>query len=267
MENKIIVDVQQKGMESAYAELPFDQAKEALEKEGYHIASLQENARLRMQEGKDSDVSKYTNYTREGVLCVPRKGVFLTRKSPIMANVKQAIECHRNNQDFYLTDEQVEESLEDSVELVGKRFLLEGYIPLTSIPTTGFGEDETTRYAFGEDAERYGNFLKEAGIDEINKMSVRLIDSLVNVSDKPFAIQMFFVGLRYHNDEYGGGLFDVAGKYWTLNDKNRLRGVRNSAEGTEKSLEVYTSAQLEDALNTLGLPDLSKSLVDKLREE
>ena len=47
--------------DSAHSNLPFDQAKQELESDGYRIISLEENAKLRIQEGKDSFVSKNGN--------------------------------------------------------------------------------------------------------------------------------------------------------------------------------------------------------------
>jgi len=72
---EIKVDIT-KGMKSAYVAAPFDQAKEALENEGYEMISLEQMAQLRIQEGKDSFVSKNGNWTKEGFLYVPKKGIF-----------------------------------------------------------------------------------------------------------------------------------------------------------------------------------------------
>mgnify|MGYP001580781851 FL=1 len=47
--------------DSAYSDLPFDKAKQELESDNYRIISLEENAKLRIQEGKDSFVSKNGN--------------------------------------------------------------------------------------------------------------------------------------------------------------------------------------------------------------
>lgn len=170
----INVDVKQRGLRSAYIAAPFDEGIEALAREGYRVISLEENAQLRIQNGADAFVSRNGNWTREGVLYVPRKGTFLTKKSPIMANAREAANCHRNGQDFYLTGEQVEEVLSDSVGLSG-----------TLIPTDRFKENEITAYAFGEYAEAYGQFLKQAGIYE---MPLYLTDT----RKKPFVRQIWF---------------------------------------------------------------------------
>ena len=208
----LIVDVRPTVITSAYVVAPFDKAKAKLERSGYHVISLEENARLRMQEGRDSDVSKNGNWVREGVLYVPNEGKFLTRNSPIMDNPVKATNAHRKGKDFYLTDNQVEEALSDSVAL-----------SLKSIPTDRFGEDEITSYAFGEIAKQYGGFLKEAGIDS---MPIYTAD----LQDKPFARQLWFRGVGGRSGLYGycGYLGDVS-----------VRGVLD-AEGAKKSLERKT---------------------------
>ena len=174
---QIIEDIKSKGISSAYMKKPFDYSKEALESSGYKIISLQENVRLRMQEGAHSDVSTLGNWTREGVIYVPGKGKFLTRNSPIMVNAKEATACHRNEKEFYLTNEQVEQALEDSV-----------VISVKVVPADRLAECELTAYAFGEDAKKYGEFLKEARIKE---MPIWTTD----IRDKAFARQVWFRGL------------------------------------------------------------------------
>jgi len=235
----IYVDIKSRGTASAYVVAPFDVGKEALAKEGYRIISLQENARLRMQEGKDAFVSQNGNWVREGVVYVPNKGMFLTKNSPIMANAKQATDCHRKGQDFYLTAEQVEQSLADSVELIRE-----------NIPTNRFAENKITVYAFGEDAQKYGDFLKEAQITEMPVF-------LASIGDKAFARQMWFRGLDFGSELYGArGLIDG----------NWVRGVPDSAEGTAaKNSEVYSPAQISAVLKTKGLTGIERILIDGLR--
>ncbi|MFA6023139.1 MAG: hypothetical protein WC781_03550 [Candidatus Pacearchaeota archaeon] len=176
-EYELNVDVKPRGITSAYVVAPFDKGKERLKRAGYHIISLEENARLRVQEGKDSYCSENGNWVREDVIYVPNKGRFLTKNSQIMLNAKEATNCHRSGLDFYLTNEQVEKCLADSVELSGEL-----------IPTNRFKDDKVTVYAFGDYAETYGDFLNEVGI---NEMPVRLAD----IQDKPFARKLWFCGL------------------------------------------------------------------------
>ncbi len=53
----IIQDVKPSETESAYVERPFDEAKAELEAGGYNIASLEQFAKLRIAQGKDSHVA------------------------------------------------------------------------------------------------------------------------------------------------------------------------------------------------------------------
>ena len=203
----IIQDVKPAGTASAYVEKPFDEAKAELESAGYEIISLPQFAKLRMEQGKDSHVANYGDYVREGFLYVPKKGKFLVRKSPIMTNAKEATQCHRKGNEFYLTDKQVEESLADSIEVK----LKDG----ETIPTKRFGDNELTAYAFGENAKAYGEFLNEAGIKE---MPVYTAD----IEQKPFARQAWLHRL-------GVGYRSVLNGNRDLNYDLAVRGVRNAS--------------------------------------
>jgi hypothetical protein len=236
MTNQIQKDIKPRGIASAYIEASFDKGKEVLAKKGYKIISLQENARLRMQEGKDAYISQNGNWTKEAFLYIPKKGKFLTKNSPIMANAKEATDCHRSGRDFYLNDSQVEESLSDSVVLSA-----------TSVPTNRFGENKITVYAFGDDAKKYGEFLREAGI---NEMPVWTSD----LQDNSYVRQMWLCRL-------GGVRSGLDG--WDLG-YGRVRGVKVGAEGVAQN--SYTQEQISKALSSLGFSGLEKGLVSKLRE-
>lgn len=199
---EIQVDVKPTGIESAIAYAPFDKAKEALENKGYRIISLEENAGLRMQQGKDHSVSKNGNWTREGVLYLPDKRIMLTKNSPIMVNAKRATQAHRSGNEYFLTEEQIEQALIDSVKLSGE-----------SIPTNRFKDNEVTNFAFGDVAEQYGLFLKDAGIKEMPFY-------LTQTSDKPFARQMWF--------GYLGDLSGLDGNYRVLDGDSSMRGVKGT---------------------------------------
>ena len=242
----IIYDIQPKQviLKSAYIQAPFDKGKELLEKEGYNIISLQQNAKLRIQEGKDAFVSQNGNWTREGVL-YSKKGKFLTKNSPIMANAKEATDCHRKGPDFYLTSEQVEQSLADSVEISSK-----------SIPTNRFAENKITVYAFGDIAEEYGNFLKQSGI---NEMPIWTAD----LQDEPFARQMWFGGLGNRSELGGYGRF--------LNYDDRVRGVCEDAIASEpnkisEAIRLYSKEQILNALKKGNISELETTLISLLEQ-
>ena len=220
---KRIQDIKSRRITSAYVDLPFDKGKESLEKAGYRIISLEENAKLRMQKGKSHDICIEGNWTREGVVYIPNKGKFLTKNSPIMANAEEAADCHRNGKEFYLTKKQIEEALVDSIKIKEMK-----------IPTNRFGENEITVYAFGKSSKKYGEFLREAGIKE---MPIRL----ANLEDKPLARQMWFCWLE------GGGRSDLGGDRRDLYYDLRVRGVYKNAEGTQKNSKdlLHTKKEFE----------------------
>jgi hypothetical protein len=251
-------DVTRGKLHSAYAVGAFDKAKEALESEGcrvidgYRVISLEEQAGLRVQEGSDSSVSRRGNWTREGFIYVPNKGAFLTKNSPIMVNAKEATDCHRNGNEFYLNDEQVEESLADSV-----------LIKETQIPTKRFGDEAITNFAFGKNAKAYGEFLKENGIDGIQVY-------LANSENKPFARQAWLFRI-------GGGRSDLDGDGRNLNyDNGVVRGVRASANSKGASVarkieapkvESYTPKDIQNALKTLKLAGLESQILETLKKK
>jgi hypothetical protein len=239
-QQKINIDVRPRGIASAYVNAPFDEGKQALEKQGYNIISLEENAKLRIQEGKDAYVSRNGNWVKEDVIYVPNKGKFLTRNSPIIENPKKATDCHRKGKDFYLTDEQVEEALADSVLL-----------SLKSVPTNRFGDDDITNYAFGDSAKEYGKFLKDVGI---NEMPIWTAD----IQDKAFANQLWFGDLDIRSG--------LSGYDRDLDYGSGVRGVLNNAEGTQKSFEVHTVDEISKVLNNKGITGkLEKEIIGDLK--
>ena len=191
---------------SAYVVAPFDEGLEVLQKNNYSLISLEENAMLRIQEGPYADISLYGNWVKEGVVYVPKKGKFLTNNDPINDHVEDALDAHLQGNDFYLTNEQVEKYINvDAVELNNK-----------SIPTNRFNENEITNYAFGEQAEAYGNFLKENGIDEMHIW-------LADLQEKPFARKLWFWTL------IGWSALIGTNRFWEFGDRC-VRGVRKNLQ-------------------------------------
>ncbi len=202
------------GIASSYVVAPFDESKAKLESEGYRVISLEENARLRIQEGAKALVSRHGNWVREGFLYVPGKGKVLTKASPIMESPVEATQAHRILNDFYITDEQVEKGLADSIKFEDS-FL---------IPTERFGEDKFTVYFFGNSAKAYGEFLKGAGIKE---MAVAMVDRIGN---KSFVRQAWFDRSVLASGTGGG--------YWNLSYDYGMRGVRNTLAPEPKTWNV-----------------------------
>ena len=244
---EITQDVTSGKLHSAYAVNTFDKAKEALEAKGYRVISLEENAGLRVQESAGSSISQRGNWTREGFIYVPNKGAFLTKDSPIMAKAKQATDCHRNGNEFYLNDEQVEESLADSVKITN-----------TKIPTKRFADEALTSFAFGKNAKAYGEFLKENGIDNIQVY-------LANSGNKPFARQAWLFWI------VSDGRSGLYGYFRGLSYDDEVRGVRASDEVAKPSaknsrVESYTPKDIQRALKTLKLTGLESQILEALKK-
>ena len=187
---------------SAYVVAPFDVALSTLKEAGYEPISLEQNAKLRMQEGQESYVSRQGNWVREGVLYTPDKRVLLTKNSPILENAVEATQAHRSGNWFYVTDEQVEKARENSVDLKGKE-----------VPTNRFADDARTVFMFGESAKDYGNFLRENRINEIPIF-------LSCTQNKPYVNQVWF--------RYLDGRSFLNGGSRSLDDEFHSRGVRSS---------------------------------------
>ena len=236
---EFIEDVKNGPLHSAYAkDAPFDKGKNALEAGGYRIISLEENAKLRIQEGKNALVSQNGNWTREGVLYIPKKGIFLTKKSSIMEEAEEATDCHRKGKEFCLNSKQVEKSLHGAVKLPGD-----------SIPTDRFEENEVTNYAFGKTAKAYGEFLKDAGI-------IAMPISLASLGNKPYARQMWF--------RYLGGRSGFGGLNGGLYFSSGARGVREVKAGEASTKNLYSREQISQALKETNLSGIEKTLLEKL---
>lgn len=217
----IVVDIRP-GIESAIVYAPFDIAKETLENQGYRIISLEENARLRIQQSKYHYVSQYPNWVREGVLYVPRERNKLVRVSPILESADKATQAHRKfDQEFYPTRWQIEQSSTDSIDFPERAIV---------IRTNRFDSEALTVYAFGGEkkAKAYGEFLHDAGI---KKMPVYAEDKdYVNEQNKPFVRQLWF-GLLSRKSALDGRhmlLYSIGSGYGV---GNAVRGIKVDAEG------------------------------------
>ena len=209
--HRLIKDITQGSLQSAYLNAPFDEGLDVLQRKGYDLITLQQEAQLRIDKGPIAVISRYGNWVLEDVLYIPKRKPLLTRMSPIAKNPIEATQAHREGRDFYLTDKQVDECLaSDYVEIIEEE-----------ISTNRFKEHAVTAFAFGEHAENYGNFLKENGIEE---MPIFLAD----MQDEPFARKMWFWGLEFRSDLDGWDLY--LGLNW-------VRGVRanvGEADGKKK---------------------------------
>lgn len=249
----IIQDIKPTGIASAYIDgLPFDKAKEQIEKAGYVLITGEENAGLRVEHGKDAKVSTWGNYVKEGSLMVPQKGRFITRGSLVLAHSKEATQEHREGKEFYVTPEQAEILMKDSVNVP---------YDMNSIPTNRFGENVVTVFLFGKNAEKYGLFLKEDA--KIENMPLHFNDqNYIDSKDKPFANQTWLARLDVDSDVYGN--------YRDLDYSDTVRGVRFDAEGVapQKLIQkAYTLDQISDAFKIAGIHRLESMVLEVLESK
>ena len=146
----------------------------------------------------------------EGIIRLPSEEIYLTKKSPIMENAEEASECHRKRDEFYINDEQVSKALKDAVKF-----------PKNSnyeIPTSEFGNDAITDFAFGKIAKDYGKFLKDVGIGEMPVL-------FANLEDEAFARQVGFSCLDRSSGRFGlyGGNSGLDSSRLHYNDDNMVR--------------------------------------------
>jgi len=224
----IVNDIKPRGTDSAYVnDKPFDEAKAELEKAHYHIPSLEENAQLRIQEGKDAYVSRNGNWVKEDFLYVPGKDkVIFTKNSPIMLHPKEATQAHRDGKEFYVSQEDLDEALTNSIE-----------IPYSQkpIPTNRFGQDEITLFAFGDNAKSYGEFLKDAKINEMPIVSAS--KDYADKQSQTFARKLWFRGL--------GGRSGLGGCSGSLHSDYRSRGVRSEVASATEPHENFSGNESE----------------------
>lgn len=162
---EIHYDVRPRRAQSVYIECPFDEGIKELAKAGYRVISAEENARLRIQEGKDALISREGNIVREGIIYMPGDFGYLTKCAPEIEDPIKATRCSRKNKELYPSKEQIERAIDSSVS-VKFPYPEDSYHP-KRIPVDRLAEEETTRFMFGDSAERYGEFLKEIGMKNI----------------------------------------------------------------------------------------------------
>ena len=180
---------------SATYDGPFDKAKKHLEEDSFRIISLRENALLRILEGPASPVSQNGNFTKEAVLYFPRRGNYLVKNSPILEFPQQATQAHRKGEEFYITEEQSEEYLQNSV-----KFPKESLYDDISISLDELGDKELTVFAFGgeKNAKEYGKFLRYIGAKDwitVWTISKEFFDK----KEKSFARQLWFGPINSHS--------------------------------------------------------------------
>ena len=166
-----------------------------LERKGYRLPSLKENAFLRMKRGYSSDITKYGNWTCEAGVYDLDKGVFLTPNSPILSQPEVAAKINSCGQQYLLTKKQIQEASIGAIPFSGV------HLGTTQVYTKKFGDSPLMNSLFQEYAGPYGMFLKRSGIEAV---PVWFFDEeYMNMVGKTFAVQIFFCGLDQDSRIYG----------------------------------------------------------------
>ena len=233
---EINVDIKSAGIQSAVVYAPLDKALEALTEKGYRVIFLPENVRLRIQQGPRSFISRNGNWTGEGVIYFPNGKPKLVRTSPILLSAKEATQAHKSREEFYPSQNQIDQALIDSIDFPQENI---------KIPTDRLSEEALTVWAFGgeKEARAYGEFLREAGIKEMPVYAVN--KNRISRQNSPFARQIWF---KYLGD--GSGLGGYA------------RSIMHGYAGRLCGLKI----DLEDALCRENKPEKEFSIFPKLED-
>jgi len=231
---------------SGYWNDDFQMAVKAMEIAGYKVISLKEAAVLRLIEGKNWPRESFKPYpvisdkgftTKEAFIYVPKKGLFITKNSPMM----ETPESVERGKEYYLTDEQVEKALTDAVE-----------VKVEGVPTRRFAENEITNYLFGGVAKEYGEYLSGT-ISEIRTVAIHYEQG----GERAFARQVFFGDLYralfsedWHSSCLTGRKFG---------ERSDLRGIKIIEKDGfwEKSRKRFFPTEFEQYLS---LPENRSSL-------
>jgi hypothetical protein len=276
---KLTEDVKPSKISSAYVNAPFDVAKAELEKNGYRIISLEESARLNMDENSihseyaHGDGNGKYHFVREGLLYIPNKGIYITKNSPIIDFPEEATQAHREKREFYLTDKQVKHALEDSLWIPG-----DCSVPISEIEVSAkdpnnidlkdkfdpFRNNVLTEYLFGDETERYGKFLRrEKPVRRINIESKKVEPITIEINneseifsvclgwyhsinpEKPFAVPLIFDDDAYGNPGISGGPMDTNGSepYYFLNGNAEISEWFNKEYPNEEFNPDYFSVR------------------------
>lgn len=150
---------------------------------------------------------------------------------------EQVTQAHRNGREFYITQRQLEKAEQGSIKVSYNQ---------KGVPTNRFGEDPIALWAFGDQAETYGLWLRSGSNGQsIMEMPIILIgQDYVNKQIGPFVRKFWFMNL-----DDGSGLSGAR----DFNYGSRSRGIRNgSSSDIENRLRELEHSLRDSAV--LGTP-------------
>jgi len=210
----------------------FTDASNVVLEKSDELISLRDLAYAQMVEAKRgrnwrrSSLCTNNSYVKEGSLFDPKSSLhnfyarksILLRESLVLQNPSDAVTDHQFSNEYVPKNFNLEEYLEQ----IGK----DNYLVVTremlstrnSIPTDKFGENPLTVWAFSDQAEKYGLFLRNADIYSIKIWTYGNNSLEYYKESQPIANQLFL------NDFYALGI-SCNGK--NLNYNVRVRGVHH----------------------------------------
>jgi hypothetical protein len=215
---KITIDTESGKLELALIYDPFDEALEALEEVGekkeekYKIISLPQNAKLRAYCGENHLISRSGSRVREWVLYVPNGKNKLITIPLSLKSAREATQAHREKTEFYLTGNQLEQYLKDSIDFPDESI---------KIPTDRLDWENLTVHAFGgeSEAQDYGDFLNNIGIKNLIIYAVDKDE--VKKQPLPFVRPIWFRSLENESTLYS---------IWGLQYADTMFGIKNGSQ-------------------------------------
>ena len=171
---------------------PFDKVIRILEKNGYSLISSEDFAGLILQHEAEFHEffyrpsssenpfevmnfifpgSNYPILVKEGFLHIPKKGLFLTKKSPCLSNPERAYRANKLNRDYYVSGQILEDALNDSIQISNTYFE-----KIDSVPTDKLADCDWTSYLFGKYAQDFGDLLTYLGVEQFRENHLLLSD-------------------------------------------------------------------------------------------
>ncbi len=156
----LVIDASTDELESTLVRAPpFYEAFTMLRQEGYDVATVEENSRIRMTRKWNSKTPSYGNYVSNcGVYCKGEPGIIVTRPQFLMNEDFLRTLQSENQALYYQFREQVEE--DNSKDPVDRRAMLMPSEP-RSFDISPTDNSEHFEMIFGRDGNLYLEFLNE----------------------------------------------------------------------------------------------------------
>ncbi len=196
-------------LEVYQAEGAFDICVDKLKADGLELMTARQLAEARILGGANHPVSKSWSWVAEsfnyidGYILIASKTFNPLLQYPSFA--KQATDCHRKGEEFFLNDVIVGYLLEGAKN--GKVLQLKRKDVPNNIPTNAFSKEpfkRITDFLFGDKAEEYGCFLRA---NEIKKVPLYVVDKAdAKKRSKAFSRALWASDLSNYSALYGSSL-------------------------------------------------------------